>query len=65
MIEHKWVRVQGIYVGSRRNFVEMNKAVSLGQMRPVGEEFHWTQAREVLTQMEEGSHFGKLVLSVG
>ena len=42
------VRIQGIYVGSRRDFVEMNKAIWLGQLRPVGEEFHWTQAREVL-----------------
>jgi hypothetical protein len=33
--------------------------------RPVGEDFHWTQAREVLVKMEERSHFGKLVLTVG
>jgi len=63
-ILHKMARIHGIYVGSRRDFVNMNKAVWLGQLRPVGEEFHWTQAREVLTRMEEGSHFGKLVLSV-
>jgi NADPH:quinone reductase-like Zn-dependent oxidoreductase len=65
MILHKMARIHGIYVGSRRDFVEMNKAISLGQLRPVGEEFHWTQAREVLHRMEEGSHFGKLVLTVG
>jgi D-arabinose 1-dehydrogenase-like Zn-dependent alcohol dehydrogenase len=64
-ILHKMVRIQGIYVGSRRDFVEMNKAVWLGQMRPIGEEFPWTQAREVLTRMRNGSHFGKMVLSVG
>jgi NADPH:quinone reductase-like Zn-dependent oxidoreductase len=64
-ILHKMVRIQGIYVGSRRNFVEMNKAISLAMLRPVGEEFLWTQAREVLRRMEEASHFGKLVLSVG
>jgi NADPH:quinone reductase-like Zn-dependent oxidoreductase len=64
-ILHKMVRIQGIYVGSRRDFVEMNKAVWLGQMRPIGEEFPWTQAREVLTRMQKGSHFGKMVLSVG
>lgn len=65
LILHKMARIHGIYVGSRRDFVEMNRAVSLAQVRPVGEEFHWTQAREVLERMEEGSHFGKLVLSVG
>lgn len=64
-ILHKMVRIQGIYVGSRSDFVQMNKAISLLQLRPVGEEFHWTQAREVLTKMEERSHFGKLVLTVG
>jgi NADPH:quinone reductase-like Zn-dependent oxidoreductase len=64
LILHKMARIHGIYVGSRRDFVEMNRAITLAQLRPVGEEFHWTQAREVLEKMEEGSHFGKLVLSV-
>lgn len=63
-ILHKMARIHGIYVGSRRDFVEMNRAISLTQLRPVGEEFHWTQAREVLERMEEASHFGKLVLTV-
>jgi NADPH:quinone reductase-like Zn-dependent oxidoreductase len=63
-ILHKQVRIQGIYVGSRKDFLEMNKAISLAVLRPVGEEFHWTQAREALARMEEGSHFGKLVLTV-
>jgi NADPH:quinone reductase-like Zn-dependent oxidoreductase len=64
LILHKTARIQGIYVGSRRDFIEMNKAISFGQLRPVGEDFHWTQAREVLAKMEEASHFGKLVLTV-
>jgi NADPH:quinone reductase-like Zn-dependent oxidoreductase len=51
-------------VGSRKDFVEMNRAISLVQLRPVGENFPWTQAREALARMEEGSHFGKLVLTV-
>ena len=63
-ILHKQACIQGIYVGSRKDFLEMNKAVSLAVLRPVGEEFHWTQAREALARMEEGSHFGKLVLTV-
>jgi len=42
----------------------LNKAIVLTQMRPVGENFHWSQAREALARMEEGSHFGKLVLTV-
>ena len=63
-ILHKMARIHGIYVGSRKDFVEMNRAISLAELRPVGEEFDWTQAREVLERMEEASHFGKLVLTV-
>ena len=64
LILHKMARIHGIYVGSRKDFEEMNRAISLAELRPVGEEFHWTQAREVFERMEEASHFGKLVLTV-
>jgi len=64
-ILHKQARIQGIYVGSRSDFLAMNKALALAQLRPVGENFHWSQAREALARLEEASHFGKLVLSVG
>jgi NADPH:quinone reductase-like Zn-dependent oxidoreductase len=65
LILHKQVRLRGIYVGSRQDFVDMNKAISLGNLRPVGEDFPWTHAREVLGRMESGGHFGKLVMTVG
>jgi len=61
---HKRARIQGIYVGSRADFIALNQALSLAQIRPVGENFHWSQARRALERLEEGSHFGKLVLSV-
>jgi NADPH:quinone reductase-like Zn-dependent oxidoreductase len=63
-ILHKQVRIQGIYVGSRQDFVDLNRAISLVELRPVGENFSWLQAKEALTRMEESSHFGKLVLTV-
>jgi NADPH:quinone reductase-like Zn-dependent oxidoreductase len=63
-ILHKQARIQGIYVGSRKDFEQMNKAIALTFLRPVGENFHWSQAREALARMEEASHFGKLVLTV-
>jgi NADPH:quinone reductase-like Zn-dependent oxidoreductase len=65
LVLHKMAKIQGIYVGSRRDFVEMNRAIALAELRPVGEEFPWTEARAVFERMEEGSHFGKLVLAVG
>jgi len=64
LILHKTARIQGIYVGSRQDFIEMNRAISLTEMRPVGEEFHWSQAREVLERMADAGHFGKMVLTV-
>jgi NADPH:quinone reductase-like Zn-dependent oxidoreductase len=63
-ISHKWINVQGIYVGSRKDFEDLNRALALVGLRPVGENFHWSQAREVLMRMGEGSHFGKLVLTI-
>jgi NADPH:quinone reductase-like Zn-dependent oxidoreductase len=62
---HKMARIQGIYVGSRKDFEDLNKAITLAVLRPVGENFHWSQAREALIRMEEATHFGKLVLTVG
>ena len=64
IILHKQARIRGIYVGSRQDFLDMNRAISLTQLRPVGEDFPWTHARQVLERMEEASHFGKLVMSV-
>jgi NADPH:quinone reductase-like Zn-dependent oxidoreductase len=63
-ILHKQAVLKGIYVGSRQDVVEMNRAISLAGLRPVGEDFPWTHAREVLARMENGAHFGKLVMTV-
>lgn len=64
LIIHKRARIHGIYVGSRKDFVEMNRAIALAELRPAGEAFDWSQAREVFKCMEEATHFGKLVLTV-
>lgn len=64
LIFHKQIRIRGIYVGSRGDFEEMNKAVTLAAMRPILESFPWIHVKEVLHRMEEGNHFAKLVLTV-
>ena len=64
MILHKQARIQGIYVGSRRHFEEMNKAISAAKLKPVFESHPWTEARSVFREMESATHFGKLVLKV-
>jgi NADPH:quinone reductase-like Zn-dependent oxidoreductase len=65
LILHKTARVQGMYVGSRADFLEMNRAIVQAGMRPVFEAFPWKDAREVFRKLESGGHFGKLVLTVG
>jgi NADPH:quinone reductase-like Zn-dependent oxidoreductase len=59
----KSVRVQGIYVGSRRMFEEMASAIEANRLKPVIDRtFAFAEAREALRYMESGSHFGKIVI---
>jgi len=63
-ILHRQVHIQGIYVGSRKHFEEMNKYIASSKLRPVFESHPWTDARDVFREMESATHFGKLVLRV-
>jgi NADPH:quinone reductase-like Zn-dependent oxidoreductase len=64
LILHKQVRIQGIYVGSRHDFEQMNKSVAATQLHPVFAARSWTETREAFKEMESATHFGKLVLKV-
>jgi NADPH:quinone reductase-like Zn-dependent oxidoreductase len=62
---HKQIHVQGIYVGSRAHFLEMNRAVTQTNLKPlVDEVFAFDQAKEALRRMESGAHFGKLIICI-
>jgi NADPH:quinone reductase-like Zn-dependent oxidoreductase len=64
-ILHKQLRVQGIYVGSRAMFEEMNAAIAKSEMRPVIDRvFDFDDAREAFVHMRSASHFGKIVVRV-
>ena len=64
-ILHKQLRVQGIYVGSRSMFEEMNAAIDGSKLRPVIDRvFDFGQAREAFLHMRSASHFGKIVIRV-
>jgi NADPH:quinone reductase-like Zn-dependent oxidoreductase len=63
-ILHKQIRIQGIYVGSRKDFLEMNQAIAHAHLQPVFETFPWSQARDAFRKMEQAGHFGKLVLTI-
>lgn len=57
------LQVQGIFVGSRRMFEELNRAVSGSGLKPVIDRvFSFDEALEALAYMESGSHFGKIVI---
>src|SRR5262249_9529480 len=62
-ILHKQLRVQGIYVGSRAMFEQMNKAIAKALLRPVVDHvFGFDEVREAFRHMESASHFGKIVI---
>lgn len=64
MILHRQVHLRGIYVGSRTNFEEMNRAIALHQLKPVVDEvFDFESYPKALSRMESAAHFGKLVTS--
>jgi NADPH:quinone reductase-like Zn-dependent oxidoreductase len=59
----KSIRAQGIFVGSRRMFEAMNRAIETAKLHPVIDRvFSFDQAREAMTYMESGEHFGKIVI---
>lgn len=64
-ILHKQLRVQGIYVGSRAMFEQMNAAITKAKLHPVIDHvFSFDQAHEAFLHMQSGSHFGKIVVHV-
>lgn len=59
------VRLQGIFVGSRKMFEDLNKALESGKVRPmIDRVFDFEQAPEALHYMQSGSHFGKIVIRI-
>jgi NADPH:quinone reductase-like Zn-dependent oxidoreductase len=57
-------RVQGLSVGSRDNFSDMLRAMSLHRIEPVVDKtYAWTDARAAFEAMQTGAHFGKIVLN--
>jgi NADPH:quinone reductase-like Zn-dependent oxidoreductase len=59
----KAVRLQGIFVGSKRMLEDMLRAIATARVEPVIDEvFSFEQVAEALRYMESGSHFGKIVI---
>jgi NADPH:quinone reductase-like Zn-dependent oxidoreductase len=59
------LRLRGIYVGSRRMFENMNRAITAHQMRPVVDAtYAFEDGRQAYHDMRAANHFGKLVITV-
>lgn len=57
------IRLQGIYVGGRRMFEDMNRAIEAHQMKPVIDRvFEMADARAAYHALRAAGHFGKLVV---
>ncbi|MDI5929532.1 NAD(P)-dependent alcohol dehydrogenase [Rhizobium leguminosarum] len=58
------VKIQGIAVGSRRGFEDMNRAIELANIKPIIDStFGLTEVAEAFKYMKKGSHFGKIAVS--
>ena len=59
------IRVQGVFVGPRKCFEDLNRALTQHQIKPVIDKvFPYAEAREALEYVGSGSHFGKVVITV-
>jgi NADPH:quinone reductase-like Zn-dependent oxidoreductase len=58
--------VQGISVGSRQMFEAMNRAISVGGLKPVIDKlFPFDAAPSAYRHLQSAQHFGKIVIRVG
>lgn len=62
----KSVRLQGIYVGSRQMFEDLNREfVQHSHLKPVIDKtFGFEEVKDALKYMENGAHFGKIVVKI-
>lgn len=61
----KGIRMQGIFVGSREMFLEMNEFIEKADLKPVvGRQFGFDELKAAFEEMRSGSHFGKIVVTV-
>ena len=59
------IRMQGIYVGSRRMFQDMNRAIEAHKLKPVIDtHYRFAEARAAYKHMEAASHSGKIVIDM-
>ena len=61
----KAIRLQGIFVGSKAMFEDMNRAIEVAKLKPVVDRvFDFGEARQAMEYMQTGAHFGKVVINI-
>jgi NADPH:quinone reductase-like Zn-dependent oxidoreductase len=61
----KQIKIHGVYVGSREEFLTMNKAIALAALKPaIDATFPFSEAPAALRHMESAAHFGKIVIAM-
>ena len=61
----KSLRIQGIFVGSRQMFEDMNRAIQTCGLKPkIDMVFDFDQVPAALERLRNGTHFGKIVIRV-
>jgi len=64
-VMRKSIRLQGVYVGNRRMFEDMNAAFALNRVHPLIDQlFDFEDARAAYHAMRGAGHFGKLVVKI-
>lgn len=57
--------IQGVFVGPRESFLDMNRAITKHTIHPVIDKvFSFDEAREALEHVAGGNHFGKVCIRV-
>ncbi|PSL42879.1 NADPH:quinone reductase-like Zn-dependent oxidoreductase [Chitinophaga niastensis] len=64
LITYGMTNMRPIAIGSKAQFVAMNKAIAVNGMQPVIDQvFHFSEAAEAFRYYMEGKYFGKVVIS--
>ena len=64
-VMRKSIRLQGIYVGSREMFENMNRTIAAERIKPVVDRrFPFDEARAAFHNMRGAGHFGKIVVTI-
>lgn len=59
----KRAKINGLSVGSRQDFADMLKAISINHIKPViDKSFSFDQTKQAFRYLESGDHFGKVVI---